>query len=118
MRATPPILAKVPPANTCESEAASANTAAGVELQLIVNNWCRQDCAIASNHAVLLSNASRSGSQAFPLDYCSVYCNAWRLEEFQHDWGNATFDDGGTVEASEARCELVCAHTTTPAKGS
>ncbi|GMU59885.1 MAG: hypothetical protein AMXMBFR34_16480 [Myxococcaceae bacterium] len=52
-----------------------------VDLSLIVNNWCRQDCAIASNHAVLLSNASREGSQHFPLDYCSVYCNAWRLEE-------------------------------------
>lgn len=52
-----------------------------VDLSLIVNNWCRQDCAIASNHAVLLSNASRSDAQKFPLDYCSVYCNAYRLEE-------------------------------------
>ncbi len=52
-----------------------------VDLSLIVNNWCRQDCAIASNHAVLLSNASRSEAQHFPLDYCSVYCNAYRLEE-------------------------------------
>jgi collagenase-like PrtC family protease len=52
-----------------------------VDLSLIVNNWCRQDCAIASNHAVLLSNASRNGSQNFPLDYCSVYCNAYRVEE-------------------------------------
>lgn len=52
-----------------------------VDLSLIVNNWCRQDCAIASNHAVLLSNASREGAQHFPLDYCSVYCNAWRVEE-------------------------------------
>jgi len=26
--------------------------------------------------------------------------NGWRLEEFQHYWGNATFDDGGTAEAS------------------
>lgn len=55
--------------------------AVSIDLSLIVNNWCRQDCAIASNHAVLLSNASRSGKQAFPLDYCSVYCNAYRLEE-------------------------------------
>lgn len=52
-----------------------------VDLSLIVNNWCRQDCAIASNHAVLLSNASRGDKQNFPLDYCSVYCNAYRLEE-------------------------------------
>ncbi len=52
-----------------------------VDLSLIVNNWCRQDCAIASNHAVLLSNASRGAARSFPLDYCSVYCNAYRLEE-------------------------------------
>lgn len=52
-----------------------------VDLSLIVNNWCRQDCAIASNHAVLLSNASRDDARHFPLDYCSVYCNAWRVEE-------------------------------------
>ncbi|MBD3637579.1 MAG: U32 family peptidase [Crocinitomicaceae bacterium] len=55
--------------------------AVDIDLSLIVNNWCRQDCAIASNHAVLLSNASRRGKQNFPLDYCSVYCNAFRLEE-------------------------------------
>jgi len=55
--------------------------AVSCDLSLIVNNWCRQDCAIASNHAVLLSNASRSKKQNFPLDYCSIYCNAYRLEE-------------------------------------
>jgi PelA/Pel-15E family pectate lyase len=27
--------------------------------------------------------------------------NAWRLEEFQHYWGNATFDDAGTSEAMQ-----------------
>jgi PelA/Pel-15E family pectate lyase len=27
--------------------------------------------------------------------------NAWRLEEFQHYYGNATFDDGGTAEAAK-----------------
>lgn len=27
--------------------------------------------------------------------------NAWRMEEFQHDWGNATFDDAGTSEAMQ-----------------
>ena len=26
--------------------------------------------------------------------------NGWRLEEFQHYWGNAAFDDGGTAEVS------------------
>src|SRR5690606_3255975 len=28
--------------------------------------------------------------------YDTIGRNAWRLEEFQHDWGNATFDDAGT----------------------
>lgn len=27
--------------------------------------------------------------------------NAWRMEEFQHNWGNATFDDAGTSEAMQ-----------------
>jgi len=52
-----------------------------VELQLIVNNWCRQDCAIAGNHAVGLSAASQTTSKGFPLDYCSLYCNRLRLDE-------------------------------------
>jgi len=60
----------------------SMKKAAGdVELQLIVNNWCRQDCAIAGNHAVTLSNASQTGSKGFPLDYCSIVCNQLRLQE-------------------------------------
>ena len=33
--------------------------------------------------------------------YDTVGKNAWRLEEFQHYWGNATFDDAGTAEASK-----------------
>ncbi|MFH1131327.1 MAG: U32 family peptidase [Pseudomonadota bacterium] len=60
---------------------AMKEAARGVELQLIVNNWCRQDCAIAGNHAVALSNASRTNSKGFPLDYCSVVCNELRLRE-------------------------------------
>lgn len=55
--------------------------AQGKELQLIVNNWCRQDCAVAGNHAVNLSNASQKGSRGFPLDYCSLVCNDLRLRE-------------------------------------
>ena len=58
-----------------------AAEAEGVELQLIVNNWCRQECAIAGNHAVCLSNASQTGSKGFPLDYCSLVCNQLRLDE-------------------------------------
>ena len=34
-----------------ETLAAMKEAAQGVSLQLIVNNWCRQDCAIAGNHA-------------------------------------------------------------------
>ena len=63
----------------------SLKKAAGdVELSLIVNNWCRQDCAIAGNHAVTLSSGSRQGSKGFPLDYCSLRCNSIRLD----DWVN------------------------------
>lgn len=61
--------------------AAMRKAAGGVELQLIVNNWCRQDCAIAGNHAVGLSAASQSGGRGFPLDYCSILCNNIRLRE-------------------------------------
>ena len=33
--------------------------------------------------------------------YATVGKNAWRLEEFQHYYGNATFDDGGTMMAAK-----------------
>ena len=33
--------------------------------------------------------------------YDTIGRNAWRLEEFQHYWGNATFDDAGTSEAMQ-----------------
>jgi PelA/Pel-15E family pectate lyase len=33
--------------------------------------------------------------------YATVGKHGWRLEEFQHYWGNATFDDAGTAEASK-----------------
>jgi PelA/Pel-15E family pectate lyase len=33
--------------------------------------------------------------------YDTIGANAWRMEEFQHYWGNATFDDAGTSEASQ-----------------
>ena len=65
------------------SELEAMREAAGdnVELSLIVNNWCRQDCAIAGNHAVGLSAASQKKSKGFPLDFCSLYCNHIRLED-------------------------------------
>jgi len=52
-----------------------------VELQLIVNNWCRQDCAIAGIHAAALNAASQKNSRGFPLDYCFIYCNFLRFTE-------------------------------------
>ena len=33
--------------------------------------------------------------------YAKIGGNAWRLEEFQRYYGNATFDDAGTAEASQ-----------------
>ncbi len=61
--------------------AAMKEAAQGVDLQLIVNNWCRQDCAIAGNHAVALSAASQAKNRGFPLDYCSILCNHVRLRD-------------------------------------
>lgn len=60
---------------------AMQKAAQGHELQLIVNNWCRQDCAIAGIHAVALNAASQLGNKGFPLDYCSLVCNQLRLEQ-------------------------------------
>lgn len=39
------------------------------------------------------------GPEATKHFYDTVGANAWRLEEFQHYWGNATFDDDGTAES-------------------
>jgi PelA/Pel-15E family pectate lyase len=33
--------------------------------------------------------------------YNTIGKNAWRLEEFQHHYGNATFDDAGTAESAK-----------------
>jgi hypothetical protein len=42
-----------------------------------------------------------AGEKALRDWYATVGRNAWRLEEFQHYWGNATFDDAGTAEAAK-----------------
>lgn len=39
------------------------------------------------------------GEDSLRTWYETVGKNAWRLEEFQHYYGNATFDDGGTIES-------------------
>jgi len=41
------------------------------------------------------------GEESLKQWYATVGRNAWRLEEFQHYYGNATFDDGGTAEAAK-----------------
>jgi PelA/Pel-15E family pectate lyase len=38
--------------------------------------------------------------------YNTVGRNAWRLEEFQHDWRNATFDDGGSSQSAQLLLRL------------
>jgi len=42
-----------------------------------------------------------AGERSLRDYYETVGKNAWRLEEFQHYYGNATFDDGGTADASK-----------------
>ena len=44
--------------------------------------------------------ADLAGEQSLRDWYATVGKNAWRLEEFQHHWGNATFDDVVTVDAA------------------
>jgi len=42
-----------------------------------------------------------AGEESLKQWYETVGRNAWRLEELQHYWGNATFDDAGTAEAAK-----------------
>jgi PelA/Pel-15E family pectate lyase len=44
--------------------------------------------------------ADYAGDRSLQAWYDTIGRNAWRLEEFQHNWGNATFDDGGTASAA------------------
>jgi PelA/Pel-15E family pectate lyase len=41
-----------------------------------------------------------AGEESIKKWYATIGANGWRLEEFQHYYGNATFDDGGTMEAA------------------
>ena len=47
-----------------------------------------------------------AGEQSLKEWYDTVGRNAWRLEEFQHYYGNATFDDAGTAESSKLLLRL------------
>lgn len=45
--------------------------------------------------------ADFAGERSLKKWYATIGKNAWRLEEFHHHYGNATFDDGGTAEAAK-----------------
>jgi hypothetical protein len=45
--------------------------------------------------------ADFAGDRSLREWYDTIGRNAWRMEEFQHYWGNATFDDAGTAESSK-----------------
>lgn len=54
--------------------------AVSCDLSLIVNNSCRQDCAIAGSHASSMSHGSQPG-KGLPLDYHMLFCLDYRLRE-------------------------------------
>ena len=45
--------------------------------------------------------ADFAGERSLREWYDTVGRNAWRMEEFQHDWGNATFDDSATAVSAK-----------------
>ncbi len=47
-----------------------------------------------------------AGERSLRQWYDTIGRNAWRLEEFQHYWGNATFDDGGTAQSTQLLLRL------------
>ena len=61
----------------------SIRKAVKCDLTLIVNNSCRQDCAIAATHATHLSHMSQKNGRAsgYPLDYHMLFCLDYRLRE-------------------------------------
>ncbi len=48
-----------------------------------------------------------AGEESIKKWYTTIGANGWRLEEFQHYYGNATFDDAGTTEAGALMLRLV-----------
>ncbi|MGE3840841.1 MAG: pectate lyase [Vicinamibacterales bacterium] len=47
-----------------------------------------------------------AGDRSLRQWYATIGRNGWRLEEFQHYWGNATFDDAGTAESAKLLLRL------------
>ena len=68
-------------------DAATKVTGALIRTQLSAGGW---------NYV-----ADFAGERSLREWYDTVGRNGWRLEEFQHYWGNATFDDAGTAESSK-----------------
>ena len=50
-----------------------------------------------------------AGEDSLKRWYGTYGRNAWRMEEFHHHYGNATFDDAGTAEASQLMLRLYLA---------
>lgn len=50
-----------------------------------------------------------AGEESLKRWYDTYGRNAWRMEEFHHHYGNATFDDAGTAEASQLMLRLYLA---------
>ncbi len=50
--------------------------------------------------------ADFAGERSLREWYDTVGRNAWRMEEFQHDWGNATFDDSSTAVSAKLLLRL------------
>lgn len=50
-----------------------------------------------------------AGEESLKRWYDTYGRNAWRMEEFHHHYGNATFDDAGTAEASQLMLRLFLA---------
>ena len=67
------------PATSITTRPPSARPGAVIWAQLPVGGW---------NYV-----ADYAGEQSLKDWYATVGKNGWRLEEFQHYWGNATFDD-------------------------
>ncbi len=47
-----------------------------------------------------------AGARSLREWYDTIGRNGWRLEEFQHSWSNATFDDGGTAQSAKLLLRL------------
>jgi PelA/Pel-15E family pectate lyase len=47
-----------------------------------------------------------AGEESTQLWYDTIGKNGWRLEEFHHYYGNATFDDAGTAESAQLMLRL------------